>query len=699
MQQITAMPGAMLALGRQGENLARQVRFSLAAFRQLYGQGRAELAVQRKGDELPYLAPVTQEEDWCLWDVKGEDTALPGLGKCELRYLVDEVVVKTEVWQTFVAQAMGEALDMAPAQQKSWTQQVLEAGESALQSAQRAEMAAGRMPYVGENGNWFLWDVAAGAFADSGVSAAGSGEYVPSYVQEEAQKVCERANALQNGESFSFAAASDFHYPFGSGTQEGMKHLAQALNYIRNRVPLELFAGLGDWVVGGLDSTRAESVQALDQLNGVLGQAVRDIPNLRLNGNHDVLPYNADGLLSARELYTYIGRWNAQTEKDSANKLGNYGYLDFPQHKLRCIYLNTSDVEGCGVDAKGKACDHRISPQQYRWLIQALDLSGKEDCSHWGILLFGHFPLSWYGGTFTNAQGVTFDANPTHAVKVLDAYLSGGAASFTVDGESIACDFAGKNQAELIAYFHGHTHCFQTGTMGSYGLPRIAIPNACFGRENEYGQGGDVIYGEENTYPKTADSGEDTSFDIVTVDRKAKMIYCTNYGAGYDRAISYQREESGPSYTNQIPLSVNADGTDYVGDNGENGYNAGYRINSSGAQVSNAGTCVTGFMPVKGGDVVRFDGVEWPYDGAQSGNMKLVLYDAAHTKLLDAVLSNWSEDMKTALNAVYDASNNLVEVTIASNPYFDHQAVAWMRLAAQTIGASSVVTVNEEIVG
>lgn len=699
MQQIKATPGAILALGRQGEHLARQIRFSLASFRALYGEGQAELAYRRRGDELPYLARVTQEGDTCLWTLTGEDTAVDGMGQCELRYRVNETVVKTEIWQTFVAQSMEQGVDMPPEQQKSWTAQVLEAGERALQSAQRAEQAAGQMPYVGENGHWFQWDGALGAFVDSGVSAAGSGQFVPAYVKNEAMEVAHKVNSLQTEESFTFAAASDFHYPLNPDTEEGVHHLAQALEIIGDRVPLDLFAGLGDWVVGGGGSTRQASLEALEQLNGLLGKAVRGIPNLRLNGNHDVLPYNADGLLTAEELYARIGRWNGQTEKDPANKTGNYGYLDFPDHKLRCIYLNTSDVEGCGVDENGRACDHRISPAQYRWLIGALDLSGKEDCADWGILVFGHFPLSWYGGTFTNAAGVTFDANPTHAVQILDAYHAGTTAAFTVDGERMECDFAGKNAAELIAYFHGHTHCFRTGTMGAYGLPRIAIPNACFGRENEYGQSGDLSYGEETNYPKTAGTGEDTSFNIITVDREKKLIHCTHYGAGVDRTISYQRQPVGPAYTNRIPLSVNADGTPYVGDKGEKGYNVGYRINSSGAQVANEGTAVTGFIPVQSGDVVRFSGVEWPLVGGQSGNMKLVLYDAAHTKILDAVLSNWTQELKTALNAAYDAAGNLVEVTIASNPYFDHQTAVWMRLAAQTIDENAIVTINEEIVG
>jgi hypothetical protein len=81
-------------------------------------------------------------------------------------------------------------------------------------------------------------------------------------------------------------------------------------------------------------------------------------------------------------------------------------------------------------------------------------------------------------------------------------------------------------------------HCFKVAdyVIGSTTIPRIAIPNACNGRENEYPAD---TWGEDTTYPKTADTAKDTAFNIVTIDRENRKIYCTNYGAGYDREISY----------------------------------------------------------------------------------------------------------------------------------------------------------------
>ncbi len=49
-----------------------------------------------------------------------------------------------------------------------------QAEQRILAAAAKAEKAAARYPRIGENGNWFVWDPGAGAFADTGCPAAGS---------------------------------------------------------------------------------------------------------------------------------------------------------------------------------------------------------------------------------------------------------------------------------------------------------------------------------------------------------------------------------------------------------------------------------------------------------------------------------------------------------------------------------------------
>lgn len=64
-------------------------------------------------------------------------------------------------------------------------------------------------------------------------------------------------------------------------------------------------------------------------------------------------------------------------------------------------------------------------------------------------------------------------------------------------------------------------------------------------------------------------------------------------------------------YKNWVPFSTEADGVTIY--NGGLGYKNGCRVRSGGGEAtSNAGTC-TGFIPVKGGDVVRLSGWDFSY--------------------------------------------------------------------------------------
>lgn len=50
-------------------------------------------------------------------------------------------------------------------------QEAKEAAERATAAADRAEQASMHPPYIGENGNWFVWDTEQGGFSDSGFSS------------------------------------------------------------------------------------------------------------------------------------------------------------------------------------------------------------------------------------------------------------------------------------------------------------------------------------------------------------------------------------------------------------------------------------------------------------------------------------------------------------------------------------------------
>ena len=166
MVTIHAISGRTLALGREGENLARQIVFDISAWREAYGQGTVSLIAKRHGDAEPYPCNITVDGDTVTWPITSADTACPDFGICELRYAVDEVLVKSEMWRTFVADSLGTPSPTPPEPQKAWVDKVLAAGQAAMDASAHA-------PRISGGGTWLVWDAEAGAYVDTGVKASG----------------------------------------------------------------------------------------------------------------------------------------------------------------------------------------------------------------------------------------------------------------------------------------------------------------------------------------------------------------------------------------------------------------------------------------------------------------------------------------------------------------------------------------------
>lgn len=346
---------------------------------------------------------------------------------------------------------------------------------------------------------------------------------IPAYVHEEAEKTSEKVLGHRNGKSLVFLAMSDMHIPLNANTYTSVKHAGMGAKLIRDITEIDCAAILGDYLRGASDSTAAEGKSAYKYAHQHLANACYGIPSIWLQGNHDMQLQSADGAnrFTPIQMQAYIGGQN----RKAITPDGLYGYVDFEQQKIRMVFLNTSDSNTSKV---------YISPEQAKYIADtALNLSDKPDFAQWGVIVVSHVPL-------------TYSAHADlYAVKTMcEAFAAGSSGNVTVNGTQIDYNFA--EHGELIAFFHGHTHNFLHKQYN--GFWHIGVPNVCAGRENEYASytDGYKTWGEfeENgttpkNYSKKAGSGTDTSFNVITIDRANKKIYCDNYGAGYDREISY----------------------------------------------------------------------------------------------------------------------------------------------------------------
>lgn len=205
MQSIYAHPGVHLALGRKGENVARQVVFDLRAWRAAYGDGAVSLCAKRAGDAEPYPCGVTQDEDTAVWVLRAADVDKPGWGNVQLSYYVGDTLAKSQTWRTLVVPSLcacgdpGEVQqgwldqagkDAAAAQQGAKdAQKAQKAAEDAAKAAKgSAEAAAGAAraaqdatehpPRINEETQtWLIWED--GAYRDTGLPIAIDGSLPP----------------------------------------------------------------------------------------------------------------------------------------------------------------------------------------------------------------------------------------------------------------------------------------------------------------------------------------------------------------------------------------------------------------------------------------------------------------------------------------------------------------------------------------
>ena len=141
MKIVNVNPGGNVSLGRQGENLAREIVFSIDSWVETYGPGSVQLLHKRKNDRDPYLVAVQQNGREVRWQVSKPDTDMSGAGFYELHYYSGQTLVKSATGDTFVEGAMTAAKE-TPDPYKSWVDQVIEAAQSVPQTVESALKAA-----------------------------------------------------------------------------------------------------------------------------------------------------------------------------------------------------------------------------------------------------------------------------------------------------------------------------------------------------------------------------------------------------------------------------------------------------------------------------------------------------------------------------------------------------------------------------
>ena len=469
---------------------------------------------------------------------------------------------------------------------------------------------------------------------------------VPAYVRTEADRVAKLVQSRQNGNTLSMIFGSDLHARISAAGQdqtlEGIRHGAQAMKIIRDRVHIDGAAMLGDYITDDGESPE-QALELHRVIHEYFSPAFCGLPQFWCKGNHDGLGESGGNApqLNNAQIFSAIGAHNAGAVFHPDEREKGYCYRDFSDYLVRIVCLNVHE-----------SYNTLMNTTQYNWMRNALNVQ-----EGWKVILLSHIPMDWVS------------ADATMYRLVLDY------------------------QDKILCNIHGHLHNFLTGTLQGTSIPRVAIPNMCYGRNNEYGSNGmgegsdgTKEFGQAETYGKTAQTAADTSFCVLTIDLAQKKLYADHYGAGYDRVVDLSTGQSsggqeggdtgeGDTYTNQIRNATTTfGGTEIFG---TDGYKMNCRINSVFEEQNvTTGMCCTGFIAVKEGDTVRIKGVT--LNG--SSTPYVVRYTTTG--------GNQATDNVSVLGTA-DA-NGVYTYTIPAS-------TAAIRLSLGVIDNNSIVTVNQAI--
>lgn len=560
---------------------------------------------------------------------------------------------------------------------------------------------------------------------------------VPDYVVSEAKEVADKVIANRTINSLVLLAAADIHVNPTESVRTAIKHMGMGMAETRKYLTPDGVVLFGDYNYGITPQSKEQGIEDMKLAHKFVANAVNGVPSIWMNGNHDyysVSTSTPELRLSEDMVYSLVGSHNTDKAVVDVDNIGrNYGYVDFEKQRIRLIYLNTTDVSGTD------SLSHLISTPQGQWFINvALDFRDKSDEEKWGFIVCSHIPL------FDNPQ----------VPKVLGNFVD------RTSGENFGKSYSfGNAKAKLIAIFHGHIHNFKVTrktTSGGNELIYICIPNALPSRENPYttedyqevDDSGNAV-----SYPKTAGTAEDTSFNIITIDRDNEIIYAHCYGAGYDRTISYSKgvviynittnlTNCSGATTNattinstddnvklsftanrgcELPDTITVVGvsnyswdkstgelilgrptrnvvvtleatlipTDYTNVLFEVGYTDGARTGSDGAVRTGAPTDLTGFIPCTKGDILRFANCEI-LNVSGTNYQECAVYRSDKTFIDKVSLSTLT------VGITKDDNNNIIALdTGMFASTYDN--MAFVRISGNYIGEDSIITVNEEI--
>lgn len=265
----------------------------------------------------------------------------------------------------------------------------------------------------------------------------------------------------------------------------------------------------------------------------------------------------------------------------------------------------------------------------------------------------------------------------------------------TADGTSFVVNVINPTEEKIYSFCYGAGYDRVIG-FGATVYHSIAL------RLSHVTSSNDALSVETGTaYTATLTPEDGYQFKSVTVTMDGVDITSTAYNNGIvsiasvtGNVVITAKAQMRPNFTNLVPLSVNADGTDFFVDG--DGYDNGAYVNSSGVTGTHKGGTATGYISVPAGvKTIRIAGEGLSIDREYT---RIAFFDANFKMISNIPYKNMGILHSTGVyysGQLIQEDSTLLTFKVTANT--NGRNGVYMRVCTVGDGAELVVTVNEPI--
>ena len=529
------------------------------------------------------------------------------------------------------------------------------------------------------------------------------------------------------------------------------EHAGMAAQILSYCLPIDFACHLGDFTFGSANTTTELLKAQLEKVSRFLDSNFRGIPQFRTVGNHDTGEYSS--LVGAEYLYQAIGSKCDDATFGSTVYGYCYRDFAEKKVRVICLNTSEGETDSGSSASEAVSAAQRLWFAQTLYDVgskaDAADWSIIV-LGHYSLDFGDAYPLSNIVYAYVNGDSITengttvnFSGNNaasfiadfhghTHCFKVDSLYRVVSNVGTAYDAKKVCVPNASyyRNNYYGDTSFYGFTYSdsttydktINTGKDTAFVVNVVDLDNKiihsfCYGAgvDRVISYGSKVYHSINNALTHVVTDNEATSIEdgaaysatltadtgytlgTVTVTMGGTDITSTAYSDGGISIASVTGDivitataTKIVSYTNQVPISTDADGNVYNG----TGYKDGYRINSSGAEAELSGFTATGFIPFTKGQTIRIGGEGITY--AEYGCL-LMFYDAAKT-----YISNSGIAYDKVGNTTYGTWTTEETSVFCLDPLDTYPNTlsginGYIRISAKGSGANLIVTLNEKI--